>query len=119
MPYGADRCMETTTTTGTGSLTLGGAASQFQSFASAFPNAPMVVEYAIVGQTGTEWEVGEGVFTSPSTLTRATIRASSNAGAVVNLSSGTKDVFSTYPAGHARKSNSGNIHAHALGWALP
>ena len=90
----ADRCKETTTTTGTGTLTLAGAVSQFQAFTTAFASGTQV-QYAIVGQSGTEWEVGLGVFTAASTLTRDTVRSSSNSNNLVNLSAGTKDVFAT------------------------
>lgn len=96
----ADRVKETTTTTGTGTITLAGAASQFRSFASAFADGN-VVQYAIVGQTGTEWEVGNGTIgASGTTLARTTVLASSNANAAVNFSAGTKDVFATVTAAH-------------------
>ena len=92
-----DRVKETTTTTGTGTVTLLGAASGFQSF-SAIGNGN-VTYYAIVGQTSAEWEVGIGTYTSSgTTLSRDTILASSNSGSAVNFSAGTKDVFVTYPA---------------------
>lgn len=94
----ADRVKETTTTTGTGALTLAGAVSQFQSFATAFGSVAIIVEYAIVGQSGTEWEVGRGTFNGTNNLTRVDITDSSNAGALVNLSAGTKDVFATLSA---------------------
>lgn len=88
----ADRVKETTTTTGTGNITLAGAVSQFVSFSSRFAvNDPF--HYAIVGQTGTEWEVGLGHLSAGTTLVRDAVRASSNAGSAVNFSSGTKDVF--------------------------
>lgn len=96
----ADRVKETTTTTGTGTITLAGAVAQFRSFASAFADGS-VVQYAIVGQTGTEWEVGNGTFTaSGTTLARTTVLASSNSGSAVNFSAGTKDVFATVTAAH-------------------
>ena len=88
----ADRVKETTTSTGTGNITLGGAASQFVSFNAAFGVGPSF-DYLIKGQTGTEWEAGEGHLSSSSVLVRDTVRASSNAGALVNFSAGTKDVF--------------------------
>ena len=92
-----DRVKETTTTTGTGTVTLLGATSGFQSF-SAIGNGN-VTYYAIVGQTSAEWEVGIGTYTSSgTTLSRDTILASSNSGSAVNFSAGTKDVFVTYPA---------------------
>lgn len=94
----ADRVKETTTTTGTGTITLAGAVAQFRTFASAFADGS-VVQYAIVGQTGTEWEVGNGTFTaSGTTLARTTVLASSNAGAAVNFGAGVKDVFATITA---------------------
>lgn len=90
-----DRVQETTTTTGTGTVTLAGAVSGFQSF-SAIGNGNTCY-YAIVG--GTEWEVGLGTYTSSgTTLSRDTILESSNGGTAVNFSAGTKNVFVTYPA---------------------
>jgi hypothetical protein len=90
-----DRVQETTTTTGTGTVTLAGAVSGFQSF-SAIGNGNTCY-YAIVGET--EWEVGLGTYTSSgTTLSRDTILESSNGGSAVNFSAGTKNVFVTYPA---------------------
>jgi hypothetical protein len=96
----ADRVKETTTTTGTGTVTLLGAATGFQSF-SAIGNANSTY-YTIAGQTGSEWEVGIGTYTSSgTTLSRDTVLASSNSGSLVNFSAGTKDVFVTYPSGRS------------------
>jgi len=90
-----DRVQETSTTTGTGTFTLAGAVSGFQSF-SAIGDGNTTY-YAIVG--GTEWEVGLGTYTSSgTTLARDTILESSNGGTAVNFSAGTKNVFVTYPA---------------------
>jgi hypothetical protein len=95
----ADRVKETSTTTGTGDITLAGAVTQFETFASNFAtNAPFY--YAIVGQTGSEWEVGIGHLSGATTLVRATVLASSNSNAAVNLSAGTKDVFVTHAAAY-------------------
>lgn len=115
----ADRCKETSTTTGTGSFTLSGAVSQYQSFQTAFGSSPIMVQYAIVGQTGTEWEVGRGTFTAPSTLTRDLVASSSNSNALVNFSAGTKDVFATFSAEEANGASIGNQYAQASGWAMP
>lgn len=93
----ADRVKETTTTTGTGDITLAGAASQYISFNTAFGVGP-AFDYAIVGQSGTEWEVGEGLLSGSTTLVRTTVRASSNSNAAVSFSAGTKDVFNTSAA---------------------
>ena len=91
----ADRVKETTTTTGTGTVTLGGAASQFQAF-SVFPDGAQIA-YAIVGQSGTEWETGVGTYTlSGTTLARTFPQdGSAGAGVLVTFSAGTKDVFCT------------------------
>lgn len=94
-----DRVKETTTTAGTGTITLAGASTGFQSF-SAVGNGNTTY-YTIAAQTGTEWEVGVGTYTaSGTTLSRDTVLASSNGGSLVNFSAGTKDVFVTYPAGY-------------------
>lgn len=97
-----DRIKETTTTTGTGNITLAGAVSQFRSFSSVFASGAAGVYdpiyYAIVGQTGTEWEVGKGYLSNATTLVRDVVFTSSNANAAVNFSAGTKDVFNTIPA---------------------
>lgn len=93
----ADRVKETTTTTGTGTVTLLGASAGFQSFA-AVGNANTTY-YTIAAQTGTEWEVGIGTYTSSgTTLSRTTVFSSSNSGSLVNFSAGSKDVFVAYPA---------------------
>ena len=101
MPFNlADRVRETTTTTGTGSVTLAGAVTGFQTFA-VIGNGNQTY-YTIAGQGTSEWEVGIGTYTSAgTTLARNTVLASSNAGALVNFSAGTKDVFVTYPAGRS------------------
>ena len=93
----AERVKETTTTTGTGTITLLGASVGFQSFAVIGDGN--TTYYTISGQSGGEWEVGIGTYTAAgTTLARTTVIASSNAGALVPFSAGTKDVFVTYPA---------------------
>jgi len=96
----ADRVKETTTTAGTGTVTLLGAAPGFQSFA-AVGNANTTY-YTIAGQSTSEWEVGIGTYTlSGTTLARTTV-LSNSAGTqptALTFSAGTKDVFVTYPAG--------------------
>lgn len=92
----ADRVKETTTTTGTGALTLGGAVTGFRTFNAAIGVGPETY-YCIVGSTG-EWEVGEGYLSNSTTLVRDTVYTSSNANALVNFSAGSKDVFVTFPA---------------------
>lgn len=89
----ADRVKETTTTTGTGAITLAGAATGFRAFASVMA-ASDTCYYCIQG--GAEWEIGLGTFNT--TLARTTVLSSSNAGAAVNFSAGTKEVFIVAPA---------------------
>lgn len=91
-----DRVQETTTTTGTGTLTLAGAVTGFQTFSSAIGNGN-TTWYAIFSNGGTEWEVGLGTVAA-GTLARTTVTESSNAGALVTFSAGTKNVICTYPA---------------------
>ncbi len=89
-----DRVKETTTTTGTGTVTLAGASDGFQSFAAIGDGN--TTYYAIT--SGSDYEVGLGTYTaSGTTLSRDTILESSNAGSAITLS-GTSDVFCTYPA---------------------
>ena len=94
-----DRVKETTTTTGTGTINLGGAATGFETFVAGIGNSN-VTYYCIAGQGTAEFEVGIGTVTdaSPDTLSRTTILSSSNSDSAVNFSAGTKDVFCTLPA---------------------
>jgi hypothetical protein len=90
-----DRVQETTTTTGTGTITLAGAVTGFQSF-SVIGDANTTY-YTIAA--GSQWEVGIGTYTSSgTTLSRDTILESSTGGTAVNFSAGIKNVFVTYPA---------------------
>jgi len=92
-----DRVRESTTTTGTGTITLGGAVDGFQSFSVIGDGN--TTYYAIYDVVTDDWEVGVGTYTaSGATLSRDTILESSNAGSAVNLAAGTKDVYCTYPA---------------------
>ena len=93
-----DRVKETTTTTSTGTYTLAGAVTGFQSFA-VVGNGNSTY-YTVTD--GTNWEVGVGTYTSSGTLlSRDTILESSNGGSAVNWGAGSKDVFLTYPAERA------------------
>lgn len=89
-----DRVKETSTTTGTGTLTLSGAPTGFQTFSSAIGNTNTTY-YAI--DNGAQWEVGIGTV-GAGTLSRDTVLESSSAGAKVDFSAGTKTVFCNYPA---------------------
>jgi hypothetical protein len=92
-----DRVREISTTAGTGTLTLGGTVTGYQSFA-AIGNGNTTY-YTISDSATGDWEVGIGTYTSSgTTLSRTTVLSSSNAGALVPFSSTAKDVFVTYPA---------------------
>ena len=97
-----DRVKETSITTGTGTLNLAGAVSGFQTFVAGIGNSN-VTYYAIVNDSGTEFEIGIGTVTdaSPDTLSRTTILESSNSDSAVDFSAGTKTVFCTLPASKA------------------
>jgi hypothetical protein len=93
----ADRVQETTLTTGTGTVTLAGAVLGFQTFA-VIGNGNTTF-YTIADQGGSNWEVGIGTYTaSGTTLSRDTVLASSNGGALVDFTAGTKTAFVTYPS---------------------
>ena len=94
MPLLADRIQETSTTTGTGTLTLAGAVTGYRSFNASFTNGD-VVFYTIDDTLG-NWEVGSGTV-GTGTLTRATVIVSSNANALVNFGAGAKRVFCSAP----------------------
>ena len=94
----ADRVQETCNSPGTGTVTLLGAQTGFRSFLAGVGNGNTTY-YAIADQVGPNWEVGLGTYSSTgNTLTRTTVLASSNAGALTNFSSGTQNIWVDYPA---------------------
>lgn len=95
-----DRVKETTTTTGTGTVTLAGTTSGYQSFSVIGDGN--TTYYVIVDTNTGDWEVGVGTYTaSGTTLSRDSVLESSNAGNLVVFGVGTKDVFVSYPAERA------------------
>jgi hypothetical protein len=93
-----DRVKETTTTTGTGTVSLAGAVTGFETFAAGIGNSNTVY-YCIAHQDQAEFEVGLGTLDGDSSdLARTTIISSSNSDSAVDFSAGTKDVFCTIPA---------------------
>ena len=93
-----DRVKETTTTTGTGAVSLAGAVTGFETFAAGVGNSNTTY-YCIAHQDQAEFEVGLGTLDGDSSdLTRTTVISSSNSDSAVDFSAGTKDVFCTVPA---------------------
>lgn len=97
MGFVADRVRETTSTTGTGNITLSGAVTGFQAFSAVATVNGQEFFYCIQGPT-TEWEVGSGYLSGSTTLVRRLVYSSSNSNALVSFSAGVKDVFMTFPA---------------------
>jgi len=109
-----DRVKETSTTTGTGTFSLAGAVTGFETFVAGIGNSNTTY-YAIVNTNNGEFEVGLGTVTdgTPDTLARTTIISSSNSDSAVDFSSGTKNVFVTLPASKSViLDSSGNISAN-------
>lgn len=113
----ADRVQETCNSPGTGTVTLLGAATGYRTFSAGIGNAN-VTFYTIADQAGANWEVGIGTYTSAgSTLSRTTVLASSNAGSLVNFSSGTQNVWCDYPAGRSAMADSnGKLYVAGQGY---
>lgn len=118
-----DRVLETSTTTGTGSFTLNGAPSCYQSFSSAI-GVGNTTYYAIFNTQADQWETGLGTLSSSNVLARTTIFESSNAGSAVNFTAGTKNVFVTFPASQSLVASSvaitgGSINGTSIGNSTP
>lgn len=116
----ADRVLETTTTTGTGDITLAGAVTGYRPFNAAIGTG-VATDYCIVAvdanssPTG-EWEVGEGYLSNSTTLVRSTLLSSST-GSAISFSAGTKRVFITQSAQEIV--GKGNAYAVSIGYSMP
>lgn len=98
-PTFGDRVQEIFTTTGTGTISLGGAVSGYQPFSGVMSNNGTCYYMAT---DGTNWEVGLGTYaTGGNTLARTTVQASSNGGAAVSWAAGTKSISMVFPAAAA------------------
>ena len=89
-----DRVRDTTTTTGTGTVTVAGSApTGYQTLAGAGLVAGDLFPCVMSGQGTAEWEDSIATMVTGTTFNRSVVLGSSNAGALVNFSAGTKDVF--------------------------
>jgi hypothetical protein len=94
----ADRVKDTSTTTGTGNITVsGGAPIGYRTFSTVL-SVSDTFYYCVQGQGTSEWEVGLGTYVSSNQFSRTTVLASSASGSAVSFSAGTKNVFITLPA---------------------
>ena len=87
-----DRIRQTSTTTGSGTFTLDGSVTGFQSFSAVGEGNTTYYTIALDSQ----WEVGIGTY-SAGTLSRDTVLSSST-GSKVAFLAGAKDVFVSYPS---------------------
>lgn len=100
-----DRVMMDSTTTGTGTYTLGSAITGFRSFGSALSDGDTVFycaqEVDASGNPSGGWEVGRGTYTAAgTTLSRDAVLASSNSNNAVSWAAGTRRIFLTIPAAY-------------------
>ncbi len=105
-----DRVRQTSTTSGTGTITLSGTVSGYQSFSTIGDGN--TTYYTIYDATTGDWEVGIGTYTSSgTTLSRDTVLANSlGTTAKISFVGNTLDVFVTYPAGKSVNQNeAGNV----------
>jgi hypothetical protein len=104
----ADRVQELTTTSGTGTLTLNGAVSGFQTFSNGIGNGNTTY-YTIYDPVNYDWEVGIGTVGS-GTLSRDTVLANSaGTTAKITLAGNSASVFCTYPADKSVNYNAAGV----------
>ncbi len=111
-----DRVKEGSTFTGTGDITLSGAAATFDPFSSHMTDGDTT--YYVIAHTATgvdEWEVGLGTWNTGNTITRTTIIDGSSGTSAVNFSAGNKDVFMTYSATMAAYTDGSGDLSSAIG----
>jgi len=105
----ADRVTDTTTSVGTGAITVSGTAPTGYKTFSAVLSASDTFYYCIQGSTSGEWEIGVGTYSGTNSFTRTTVLSSSNSGSAVSFSAGTKDVFMTLAAPKTVQTNSSGV----------
>ena len=87
-----NRAKMSTSTTGTGTITLGSASTGYQTFANAGITNGQTVRYAI--EDGSNFEIGSGTYTASGTTLTRSVTESSNSDNAISLS-GTANVFVT------------------------
>ena len=103
----ADLVRETTTTTGTGNVSLAGARSPGRKFNTVMADAD-TCHYSIQHTSANEWEIGFGTYeTTGDVFIRTSVIASSNSNAAVNFSAGTKNIDLIAPAAVVAQEYSG------------
>ena len=117
-----DRVKETTTSTGTGTINLGGAETGFETFVAGIGNSNTTY-YAIFEEGTNLFEIGLGTVTdaTPDTLARDTVLSNSSGNtSKITFSGGTLSVFCTMPASKSvYLDSSGNpVGAASAGFAL-
>jgi len=116
-----DRVKESSTTSGTGTIDLAGAATGFEGFVAGIATGNTTY-YTIFEQGTANWEVGVGTVTDAATdtLSRDTVISSSNSDSKVTFAGGTLDVFCTMPASKTVYLNASGdtINAAGQGFAI-
>lgn len=91
-----NRVLETTTTTGTGNITLAGAVTGYTSFGGVVAVGDTFDYYIEAvdgsGNASGDYEVGRGTYSATNTLTRTRVESSTNSNSLVSFSAGTKRV---------------------------
>lgn len=120
MPVFRDRVKDTSSSTGTGDITLSGAApTGYQAFATAFALG-QVFTCCIVDNTSGQWQTCAAYLSASNTLVRyEPLDGSSGQYTLVNFSAGAKDVFVTAVAHFLEDVDTGAIDARIRGLAMP
>ena len=114
MPHYADRVKDSTTTTGTGAITLAGTPpTGYVSFATGFGSSGAINVAYVIDDGAGAWEVGKGTFNGTTGLTRDIVRSSSNSNALVNFGAGTKTVFCSPSSEQIDNANVGQLYINA------